>query len=107
MRHPVVVEVAGGREALPADAALVGLLAAVDPPEIHATLSMYKDVERERYKNSKLNVVDFSQLKYFLAASGVVEYAQGYRASTGMYFVECKFNKFTYFYLNSDAGCGF
>ena len=32
MRHSVVVEVAGGREALPADAALVRLLAAVDPP---------------------------------------------------------------------------
>ena len=34
MRHSVVVEVAGGREALPADAALVRLLAAVDPPAI-------------------------------------------------------------------------
>ena len=31
MRHPVVVEVAGGREPLAADAALVGLLPAVDP----------------------------------------------------------------------------
>ena len=34
VRHSVVVEVAGGREALPADAALVRLLAAVDPPAI-------------------------------------------------------------------------
>ena len=34
MRHPVVVEIAGGREPFPADAALMGLLAAVDPPEI-------------------------------------------------------------------------
>ena len=31
MSHPVVVEVAGGGEPLPADATLVGLLAAVDP----------------------------------------------------------------------------
>ena len=33
MRHPVVVEVAGGRESLPAEVALVGLLTAVDAPK--------------------------------------------------------------------------
>ena len=39
MRHAVVVEIAGGSEPLSANATLVGLLAAVDPPEIHEILS--------------------------------------------------------------------
>ena len=40
MRHAVVVEIAGGSEPLPANAALVRLLAAVDPPEINVILSI-------------------------------------------------------------------
>ena len=48
MRHPVVVEVAGGREPLAADAALVGLLPAVDP-----TVRVERGRRRESLKKFK------------------------------------------------------